>query len=139
MSGGRLKKWRAAVKARDGYTCQRCGSTANLHAHHIQTQRNRPDLIFDADNGETLCDVCHGRHHSRPGHPLSLETRQKISDAKMGHPVSPETRRRIGAATRVALTGRHLSPETRRKISDANRARWARRSVYLWVNRVEAA
>ena len=55
--------WRVAVFVRDGRKCSRCGSTANIHAHHIKPFAERPDLRFETSNGITLCAVCHGKEH----------------------------------------------------------------------------
>lgn len=44
-----------------GSTCETCGATANLHAHHI-------DGNLDNDspsNIQTLCGSCHNTHHHR--------------------------------------------------------------------------
>ena len=73
-----LINWATAVKERDNYTCQTCGTTANarhMHAHHIKTFRDYPDLRFDVSNGKTLCARCHMRHHAaikRSGVPTPL-------------------------------------------------------------------
>lgn len=54
------KEWRTSVFKRDGFTCQMCGKHGtNLEAHHIKAVCNHPDLIFDIDNGLTLCHECH--------------------------------------------------------------------------------
>jgi len=72
--------WIDAVKARDGGVCVRCGSDSNIESHHkvelsVLTEslgiRNRADaraqsaVLFDLDNGETLCRKCHYAHHGR--------------------------------------------------------------------------
>lgn len=54
------KEWRTAVFKRDGYTCQTCGKRGGvLEAHHIKPKCAFPDLVFDVDNGVTLCHDCH--------------------------------------------------------------------------------
>ncbi len=73
------RKWMDAVKARDG-ACVRCGSEQDLEAHH-KTElavlverldiRNRDearanaDVLWDLENGETLCRKCHYAEHGR--------------------------------------------------------------------------
>lgn len=54
------KEWRMAVFTRDGFKCQICGKHgSDLEAHHIKEVCNYPDLIFEVDNGLTLCHKCH--------------------------------------------------------------------------------
>lgn len=57
------KNWRRGVLERDGHSCQKCGSSDKLHAHHIKNKKDFPDLIFDVSNGQTLCRNCHGSEH----------------------------------------------------------------------------
>jgi len=53
--------WRNKVLERDKFTCQCCGDNrgGNLQAHHIENFADNRDLIFDLDNGITLCNNCH--------------------------------------------------------------------------------
>lgn len=60
---GRDRAWRIAVFERDGYRCQRCPASRDLHAHHREPWAERPDLRLDIDNGETLCVDCHADEH----------------------------------------------------------------------------
>lgn len=56
------KNWRAAVFGRDDFTCKMCNTRgANLQAHHLRPVRDHKNdlLIFDIDNGITLCEDCH--------------------------------------------------------------------------------
>ena len=56
------KNWRAAVFERDNYTCQMCNTRGGyLQAHHIEPVRDNKNtlLIFDVNNGITLCKKCH--------------------------------------------------------------------------------
>jgi hypothetical protein len=71
------KKWADEVKTRDG-ECTRCSSVYNLDCHHIKPFaelvkeleiESREDallhseIIFDIDNGITLCKECHCMEH----------------------------------------------------------------------------
>lgn len=56
------KNWRKDVFERDDYTCQICNVRGGkLEAHHILPVRDNKNtlLIFDIDNGITLCKKCH--------------------------------------------------------------------------------
>lgn len=54
------KKWRIAVFKRDNYTCQICDQHGgNLNGHHIYKVSDYPELIFEVNNGITLCKDCH--------------------------------------------------------------------------------
>lgn len=57
--------WRKAVLERDLNVCQICGSTENLHAHHIEPFAKNIDKRLDLDNGITLCENCHKKIHWR--------------------------------------------------------------------------
>lgn len=53
-------RWRKAVFERDDYTCQSCGTRGGeLHADHIKSFADHPDLRLDINNGRTLCAPCH--------------------------------------------------------------------------------
>lgn len=80
----------------------------------------------------------------RPGHPLSEETKRKLSEAKKGKTLSEETKRKMSEAHKgqqptcgmlgkrhaaetkrkmsEAQMGKHHSEETRRRISEAKKA-----------------
>ena len=54
------KSWRGNVFLRGNYTCQECGKSGrDLEPHHIKEVCNYPELMFDIDNGVTLCHECH--------------------------------------------------------------------------------
>lgn len=56
------KEWRKAVYERDGYKCIEChvvGNGKNLNADHIKPYALYPELVFDVENGRTLCIDCH--------------------------------------------------------------------------------
>lgn len=63
------KRWRFDVYARDEFTCQECGDNkgGNLHAHHIKSFADYPELRFEVSNGITLCKDCHETlHYGKP-------------------------------------------------------------------------
>ena len=63
------KNWRDAVYLRDNWTCMDCaarstsGAAVELNAHHINPIKDNKNtlLIFDVDNGITLCVGCHNK------------------------------------------------------------------------------
>jgi hypothetical protein len=59
-----LTEWSKKVKDRDNWICRFCGSTERLQAHHILSIVQYPNLIFDLDNGVTLCFDCHRNNPS---------------------------------------------------------------------------
>ncbi len=65
--------WRKAVFSRDTWDCQECGHHGGvLHADHINSWVDYPELRFELTNGRTLCPPCHrktpsyGRHRQNP-------------------------------------------------------------------------
>jgi len=73
------RRWMDAVKARDG-CCTRCGSGEVLEAHHrvelaalierlgIKSRddaRTHATVLWDLENGATLCQPCHYQEHGR--------------------------------------------------------------------------
>lgn len=59
------KAWRKAVYGLDNYTCQVCGTNKDLHAHHVLSFSQYPELRLDINNGVTLCRACHSDYHGR--------------------------------------------------------------------------
>jgi len=67
--------WQEYARERDGKRCRwvedgkRCTYTSEtITVHHIQTRRQRPDLVLDNDNSACLCDPHHDfAHHSVEG------------------------------------------------------------------------
>jgi uncharacterized C2H2 Zn-finger protein len=58
-------EWRKKVFARDNYTCVYCGNRNPLHAHHIFSFADFPELRYEIYNGETVCISCHEKIHGR--------------------------------------------------------------------------
>ena len=69
----RYRQWRSDVFTRDSFTCQECGRTVYLEAHHIDRfidiiERNKIktlkqalecEELWNINNGITLCKDCH--------------------------------------------------------------------------------
>jgi predicted restriction endonuclease len=53
------KEFREGVFERDLYTCQVCGHTDNLDAHHITDRHEMPNGGYTLSNGISLCPECH--------------------------------------------------------------------------------
>ena len=54
------------VKSRDDNTCQVCGKrklARNLHAHHLESYSDNPELRTVLSNGISLCGDCHEKFH----------------------------------------------------------------------------
>ena len=52
--------WRKRVFYRDNFTCQVCFVRGgNLHADHIKSYADYPNLRYRISNGRTLCVPCH--------------------------------------------------------------------------------
>lgn len=60
-NSSKYKKWRLSVFRRDGFTCKKCGEDRSgfLQAHHIYPQRDFHELVYNINNGITLCIECH--------------------------------------------------------------------------------
>ena len=59
-----FKRWREAVFERDNYICVFCNKKGGeLHPDHIKELSKFPNLVFDVDNGRTLCKECHQKRH----------------------------------------------------------------------------
>ena len=52
---------------RDNWECQKCGTTENLHCHHINGYTQNKILVNDIENVITLCKSCHKEVHSEVG------------------------------------------------------------------------
>lgn len=61
------KEWRRKVFERDNYTCIFCGYDKGhiIEADHIFEYSKYPKLIYDVENGRTLCKPCHIKRHKK--------------------------------------------------------------------------
>jgi len=58
------KQWKESVYKLYNHTCQECGKThCKVHAHHIKSAKDYPDLRYDINNGICLCEQCHKQVH----------------------------------------------------------------------------
>ena len=60
--------WVDKVIRDSGNVCACCGGDKYLHAHHIFSYADYPDLRLDPENGIALCKWCHGKYNSYFGH-----------------------------------------------------------------------
>ena len=52
-----------AIKQRDLFECQNCGSKTNLHVHHKYYVSNRLPWEYPDTALITLCNICHSKEH----------------------------------------------------------------------------
>ena len=74
----RNPEWSRLVKERDNFTCQKCGSTEDVQAHHVEPVALHPELSDDPDNGLTLCKRCHREVHNQDGCGLAYLRNNKV-------------------------------------------------------------
>lgn len=79
---------------------------------------------FSEQRRKNISRACMGRESPRKGITLSLETRQKLSQALRGKPLSDSQRQRISEGMR----GHACSEETRKKMSISRSLWWKRKS-----------
>lgn len=62
------RNWRKSVFYRDNYKCVVCSSERHIHAHHIKSFAEYPELRIELSNGLTLCQKCHIQEHKNIRH-----------------------------------------------------------------------
>ena len=67
LSSKEWKTKRIQVKERDNHSCQNCGSTKDLHVHHMSGYNLIPNEPISCLI--TLCNVCHKSEHEKVGYP----------------------------------------------------------------------
>lgn len=60
-------KWSCEVKELASYSCDSCGSTDSLNAHHLESFTNNEPLRRKLSNGVCLCRACHLDFHKAYG------------------------------------------------------------------------
>lgn len=92
----RYVKWRKKVFERDRYVCQLSGEAGgHLEAHHIIPKSDRPDLIFDLDNGITLRKIEHEWLHENNFVLKYKEKFQKLAKTNKPRPKLIKSARKI--------------------------------------------
>jgi len=74
------RDWSEDVISRDDGRCTECGSTEDLHAHHILPWKDHEDHRFCLKNGQTLCRSCHAKE-TFAVNPLSWWKGKKMSES----------------------------------------------------------
>lgn len=83
--GRLMEQWGSQVKVRDGYKCVKCGcSQGELHAHHIKSWNDYPELRFDVNNGITVCPPCHWKIHTAQNE-NSVNSVEPLTDGAEGN------------------------------------------------------
>jgi 5-methylcytosine-specific restriction endonuclease McrA len=59
------RRLRRLVRNRAACMCEVCGSTDQLHVHHIRGWADHPELRLDPDNLMLLCRGCHIDAHRK--------------------------------------------------------------------------
>ncbi|MGL4850926.1 MAG: HNH endonuclease [Clostridium sp.] len=71
-----MYRWRKDVYEKFNHTCQCCGSTKNIVAHHIFNYKDNFEKALDLENGIVLCSECHKLFHREFGY--SNNTQQQL-------------------------------------------------------------
>lgn len=59
-----MRLWRESVFKRDNWSCRMCAKRGiKLHAHHIKSFSEYPEVRYAIDNGLTVCIDCHRKLH----------------------------------------------------------------------------
>jgi hypothetical protein len=127
-SGMTRSQWRKAIRARGA--CERCGSTEQLHAHHID--RDPSNNVIE--NGELLCASCHDAEHDAQGKLVALsaassnpteDTRARMKASADRRWSRPEERDRLkeSEAAQAQRAENHRSDGRRQAVAEANRTR----------------
>lgn len=78
-------KIKAAVRARDGHVCTRCGMTAAEHrartGRTLEVHRRLPGSPYTVDGCVTLCRGCHGKEQKSPPGPGEVVYLDRVSAA----------------------------------------------------------
>jgi 5-methylcytosine-specific restriction endonuclease McrA len=85
-------RWKRAVFKRDHYRCIMCGRKrgqkpkCKFDPHHIIRKALRPDIMYEVDNGVTLCRRCH-RQTFRKEESFAPRFTQHVSMLRASNPL----------------------------------------------------
>lgn len=60
--------WHQKVLQKYNFKCDICGSSENLHVHHLENFWRHLPIGIDVDNGVSLCSDCHSQYHKIEGY-----------------------------------------------------------------------
>lgn len=91
-AGDRWEQARKAALARDR-VCQDCGTSENLHVHHIRPVRLFDDYddAHDLNNLVVLCETCHPEWEGRREAPNLLDDGGRVHLSQLVHDLSRDT------------------------------------------------
>lgn len=102
-------EWGVLVKAKAGWSCERCGvRDVLLHSHHKDRDQKNNSL----DNGECLCHSCHSKEHSEAFRDFNGSKKHREIMIRLNK--TPEARARA-RKTRIA---HNKSAKTRKAMSE---------------------
>lgn len=81
------RAWTQAVKEAADQKCEHCSATTDLHAHHVKSFRDFPELRVEVSNGLCLCRSCHTKEEMR------LWSRTRIGSRVTRYAVIPREER----------------------------------------------
>lgn len=90
--------FRHAVRERDNWACQECGSVEHPQAHHIKAYNGENSHL---ENGVTLCVYCHADAH--PEVPRQLFISNAVKAEKDGHISAGKLAKELGVHPRTIV------------------------------------
>ena len=130
----RHNDWSRKVKERDDFKCTECGTTKNLHSHHIIPWKENIEFRFDVNNGITLCGTCHCKIEPKlPENPVAWNKGIKgihyspRTEIKKGQRISEKTEFKKGKIP--WNKGKSWSNEMKQKLSDSHKGKHCSRST----------
>jgi hypothetical protein len=136
----RYRKWRKLVLDKCNSKCVKCGSYEKLHAHHIKSWQDHPEIRFDVANGEILCFKCHvevhpfmAQYYDAEGNKLKRDKPKKFAI----RPLSTKQRKTKKALKRIKQSQKKKDNYAKHRFSKNNpNPNWASRAVAIGTERM---